>query len=90
MNNSIIPLNPLCKARANSLFVVLENLALLHKNNCNIVQHRNTCRFLHAAEAAHGDLGVYAEGDPVLMISKSGTTEEMLRLIPFLKNRILK
>ncbi|MBK7440503.1 MAG: KpsF/GutQ family sugar-phosphate isomerase [Bacteroidetes bacterium] len=42
--------------------------------------------FLHAAEAAHGDLGVYADGDPVLMISKSGTTEEMLRIIPFFKN----
>lgn len=42
--------------------------------------------FLHAAEAAHGDLGVYADSDPVLMISKSGTTEEMLRLIPFFKN----
>jgi len=41
--------------------------------------------FLHAAEAAHGDLGVYADGDPVLMISKSGTTEEMLRIIPFFK-----
>ncbi len=39
--------------------------------------------FLHAAEAAHGDLGVYADGDPVLVISKSGTTAEMLRLIPF-------
>lgn len=39
--------------------------------------------FLHAAEAAHGDLGVYANGDPVLVISKSGTTAEMLRLIPF-------
>ncbi|MBK9454076.1 MAG: KpsF/GutQ family sugar-phosphate isomerase [Bacteroidetes bacterium] len=41
--------------------------------------------FLHAAEAAHGDLGVYADGDPVLMISKSGTTAEMLRIIPFFK-----
>ncbi len=41
--------------------------------------------FLHAAEAAHGDLGVYAAGDPVLLISKSGTTEEMLRLISFFK-----
>jgi arabinose-5-phosphate isomerase len=41
--------------------------------------------FLHAAEAAHGDLGVYADGDPILMISKSGTTEEMLRIIPFFK-----
>ncbi len=42
--------------------------------------------FLHAGEAAHGDLGVYADGDPVIMISKSGTTEEMLRLIPFFKS----
>ncbi len=42
--------------------------------------------FLNAGEAAHGDLGVYAEGDPVLLISKSGTTEEMLRLIPFFKS----
>jgi len=41
--------------------------------------------FLHAAEAAHGDLGVYQPGDPVLMISKSGTTAEMLRIIPFFK-----
>ncbi len=41
--------------------------------------------FLHAAEAAHGDLGVYADGDPVLMISKSGTTEEMFRIIQFFK-----
>jgi arabinose-5-phosphate isomerase len=41
--------------------------------------------FLHAAEAIHGDLGVYTDGDPVLLISKSGTTPEMLRLIDFFK-----
>jgi arabinose-5-phosphate isomerase len=37
--------------------------------------------FLHAAEAAHGDLGVCQAGDPVVMISKSGTTAEMLDLV---------
>jgi arabinose-5-phosphate isomerase len=37
--------------------------------------------FLHPGEAAHGDLGVCQPGDPVLMISKSGTTAEMLDLI---------
>ena len=37
--------------------------------------------FLHAAEAAHGDLGVCQSGDPVVMISKSGTTAEMLDLV---------
>src|SRR5690349_18349033 len=37
--------------------------------------------FLHPGEAAHGDLGVVHAGDPVLMLSKSGTTVEMLDLI---------
>ncbi|HEX5432050.1 MAG TPA: KpsF/GutQ family sugar-phosphate isomerase [Bryobacteraceae bacterium] len=36
--------------------------------------------FLHPAEAAHGDLGVCQSGDPVLMISKSGATAELLDL----------
>jgi arabinose-5-phosphate isomerase len=41
--------------------------------------------FLHAAEASHGDLGIYAPGDPTLMVSKSGGTPELLHLIPFLR-----
>jgi arabinose-5-phosphate isomerase len=41
--------------------------------------------FLHAAEASHGDLGLYSPGDPTLMISKSGNTAELLDLIPFLR-----
>ena len=41
--------------------------------------------FLHAAEATHGDLGLYSPGDPTLMVSKSGNTAELLQLIPFLR-----
>src|SRR5580704_10588971 len=41
--------------------------------------------FMHAAEASHGDLGIYAHGDPTLMVSKSGTTTELRQLIPFLR-----
>lgn len=41
--------------------------------------------FLHAAEAIHGDLGVYKPGDPTIVLSKSGSTEEVLRLMPMLK-----
>ncbi len=37
--------------------------------------------FLHPAEAAHGDLGRIAEGDLLLAFSKSGETEELLRLL---------
>ncbi|HTW67441.1 MAG TPA: KpsF/GutQ family sugar-phosphate isomerase [Bryobacteraceae bacterium] len=42
--------------------------------------------FLHAAEASHGDLGLFSPGDPTLMISKSGNSLELLQLIPFLRD----
>lgn len=41
--------------------------------------------FLHAAEAVHGDLGLFMEEDPVIAISKSGATEEILRLLPAIR-----
>ncbi len=41
--------------------------------------------FLHAAEAAHGDLGMVMPGDVVICISKSGSTEEFYTLVPLLK-----
>jgi len=43
--------------------------------------------FLHPAEALHGDLGIYSPGDPTLMVSKSGSTAELLDLIPFLREQ---
>jgi arabinose-5-phosphate isomerase len=43
--------------------------------------------FVHPGEAFHGDLGMIKEGDIVLMISYSGETEELVRLIPFLKHQ---
>jgi arabinose-5-phosphate isomerase len=42
--------------------------------------------FLHPAEALHGDLGIYSPGDPTLMVSKSGTTAELLNMTPFLRD----
>lgn len=41
--------------------------------------------FLHAAEAIHGDLGVYQPGDPTIVLSKSGSTAELLRLMPIFR-----
>ncbi len=40
--------------------------------------------FLHPAEAVHGDLGRIQEGDLVLVLSQSGETEEIVRLLPSL------
>jgi arabinose-5-phosphate isomerase len=41
--------------------------------------------FLHPAEAYHGDLGMIEKDDILLLISNSGETDEILKLIPFLK-----
>jgi arabinose-5-phosphate isomerase len=41
--------------------------------------------FLHAAEAAHGDLGICMPAEPVIFISKSGGTPELLALVPILR-----
>jgi arabinose-5-phosphate isomerase len=41
--------------------------------------------FLHAAEGAHGDLGIVTPGDVVLAVSSSGETGEILRLLPTLR-----
>ena len=46
--------------------------------------------FLHPAEALHGDLGMVLKDDMVIILSYSGETGEVLRLIPSLKRQSLK
>lgn len=41
--------------------------------------------FVHAAEAAHGDLGMITADDVVLVLSNSGETDEVKQLLPVLK-----
>lgn len=43
--------------------------------------------FLHPGEAYHGDLGMIEKQDIVLLISNSGETDEVLKIIPFLKHQ---
>ncbi|MBS1261266.1 MAG: Arabinose 5-phosphate isomerase KdsD [Calditrichaeota bacterium] len=43
--------------------------------------------FLHPSDAAHGDLGMVSERDVVILISKSGETEEVRDLIPALRRK---
>lgn len=45
--------------------------------------------FLHAAEAAHGDAGVFMKGDVVVALSSSGESEEIVRLLPLIKRMAL-
>lgn len=43
--------------------------------------------YLNPTDALHGDLGIVASGSVVLLISNSGNTSELLRLIPALRAR---
>jgi arabinose-5-phosphate isomerase len=42
--------------------------------------------FMHAADAIHGDLGMIQKEDVLMLISKSGESEEIKVLIPLIKN----
>jgi arabinose-5-phosphate isomerase len=41
--------------------------------------------FVHPSEAIHGDLGMIRKDDIFLSLSKSGETDEVLRVIPYIK-----
>jgi len=43
--------------------------------------------FVHPGEAFHGDLGMIRPIDVALLISNSGETEEVLRILPFLQHQ---
>ena len=43
--------------------------------------------FLHASEAGHGDLGIYTPGDPVIAVSKSASTAELIHVAPVFKQK---
>lgn len=46
--------------------------------------------FMHPAEAVHGDLGMLTSDDVLLAISNSGESDEIVKIIPLIKNRDIK
>ncbi|KMM85850.1 arabinose-5-phosphate isomerase [Pseudomonas taetrolens] len=44
-----------------------------------------TAFFVHPAEASHGDMGMIARGDIILALSNSGSTTEIVTLLPLIK-----
>lgn len=46
--------------------------------------------FVHPAEAGHGDLGMLTKDDIVIAISQSGKSDELLRVMPYIKRNGIK
>lgn len=41
--------------------------------------------FVHPAEASHGDLGMIVDGDVLIILSNSGTSEEIIAILPVIR-----
>lgn len=64
--------------------IVAEKIAM------TLVSTGTRALYLPAMNFLHGDIGVVGPEDLVLFLSKSGETEELLELLPFLKRRGVK
>ncbi|MGH7740611.1 MAG: KpsF/GutQ family sugar-phosphate isomerase [Candidatus Eiseniibacteriota bacterium] len=57
---------------------------LAHKLAGTLTSTGTPSVFLHPADALHGDAGLFGKGDAALFISKSGASEELIALLPYI------
>jgi len=60
---------------------------IAHKIAATLASTGTPAYFVHPAEASHGDIGMVTREDVVLALSNSGTTPELLALLPILKRK---
>jgi arabinose-5-phosphate isomerase len=58
---------------------------IAHKLAATLTSTGTPAVFLHPADALHGDAGLFTPGDVALFLSKSGESDELLALIPYLE-----
>ncbi len=56
-----------------------------HKLAATLTSTGTPAVFLHPADALHGDAGLFTAGDAALFVSKSGASEELVALLPYLE-----
>ena len=75
----------LYECRGNVIVTGIGKAGLIgHKIMATLASTGTSSHFLHPAEAVHGDLGRIHRGDVMLVLSQSGETEEVVRLLPSL------
>ena len=63
----------------------------ISKHCCDLLKSISiNCHYLDCLNILHGDIGVVNQDDIIIMFSKSGNTEELIKLIPHLKNKNCK
>ena len=79
----------LCKGRV--IIIGMGKAGLVGRKFASTLSSTGTpAIFVHPAEAIHGDLGIIGKQDIIILISNSGETEEVLKLIPHFKRFNIK
>jgi arabinose-5-phosphate isomerase len=84
--NFVNAVNVIFQSRGRVVFTGLGKSGIIARKIVATMNSTGTAAiFLHPTDALHGDLGMVRQDDIVILISKSGNTEELLSLIPMLK-----
>ncbi|GJL65453.1 MAG: polyhydroxyalkanoate synthesis repressor PhaR [Nitrospirales bacterium] len=73
-----------CRGRA-ILTGVGKSGLIAQKIAATLVSTGTPAIFLHAAEGMHGDIGIVTKDDVVVAIGKSGESEELVTILPFVR-----
>ena len=58
---------------------------IAHKVSATLSSTGTPSYFIHAGEALHGDIGIISKKDAVLIFSHSGESQEIIDLLPYIK-----
>ena len=63
---------------------------IAQKISATLVSTGTKAMFLPAVDALHGDLGIIGKNDIFVILSKSGQSDELLQLVPYVKSKSVK
>lgn len=85
-NNFVKIVNLILKCKGKVIICGVGKSGLIgHKIAASLSSVGISSFFVHPAEAQHGDLGMITKKDIIIMISYSGETEEILKILPTIK-----
>ena len=81
-------LDTLFKCKNNLIFTGIGKSGIIaNKIAMTMLSTGTKALFLPALDALHGDIGIVSKDDIFIMISKSGETNELLDMVPYIKKR---
>lgn len=85
-NQFVRAVNVILNSKGRVVFTGMGKSGIIARKIVATMNSTGTAAFyLHPTDALHGDLGMVRKDDIIILVSKSGHTEELLQLIPMLK-----